>query len=216
MNDLNVKTGSYMNIDGAEKNFGFFTSLNAYRKLLFVNSLSDALIGDNYNYAIYDLMFDYYIARIFTDIDFKYIDEINSKENSAEELLDEIEKVVDETTIVDIVKLNMEDGVLEELQKAVELNIAYRTGIKIDPIADALASLLRTVEKSFKGVDINEMTSAAKALGEISDELTMDKLIETYGKSDLFKKLVVGGKRNDDYKVIKGKKNNEVNKTDEE
>lgn len=208
MNGVNMKIGSYVDIDGNEVNFNFVTSLNSYRKLLFVNSLSDALVDDNYNYVIYNLMFDYYIARLFTDVDFSYIDEINNKENAAEELMDAIEKIVNGTTIVDIVKLNADDGVIEELEKAVALNIEYRTGIHINPITESLSSLLNTVERKVADIDLDSMMESAQALSSISSELTPEKMLEAYANTDMFKnrykESLDDKKSSDNIKVIKG------------
>ena len=72
-----VKTGVYT-IDGKDNPFAFYTSLNAYRKSQFVVSVCNTLVGDNYNYVLDDLVFDYFIVAIFTDID---VSEVQKSDN---------------------------------------------------------------------------------------------------------------------------------------
>ena len=135
-----VKTGVYT-IDDKDIPFAFYTSLSAYRKAQFVNSVSDMLIGDNYNYVIRDLAFDFCIVAIFTDIDTSDVQDADDGITAMEDFVDKFKPVVD------IVKTNSADGVLDELHTAIDLNIEYRTGIHINPISSSLANLIDILTK---------------------------------------------------------------------
>ena len=186
MNDLggnrmkvNVKMSTYTH-NGEEKSFNFYTSLRAMNKLKFVNIVTDLVIGDNYNSVIRDMMFDFAIVEVFTDID---TSAIHSSSNSIEM----IEDLLDETNIVDIVKANAEYGLIEELNKAVDDNIEYRTGVRKNPIAESLSHLLNTIEQKMSGIDTESMMQFAEIISSMSGELTTDKMLEAYSKSNMFK-----------------------------
>lgn len=175
-----IKTGVYT-LDGEDTPFAFYTSLSAYRKAQFVNSVSDILVGDNYNYVIRDLAFDFCIVAIFTDIDTSDVQDADDGITAMEEFVDKFKPVVD------IVKANSVDGVLDELHKAIDLNIEYRTGIHINPISSSLATLIDTVERKIDGIDLDGIMDLAQSMSGISDELTADKLLDAYAKTNIFK-----------------------------
>lgn len=175
-----VKTGVYT-LDGEDTPFAFYTSLSAYRKAQFVNSVSDILVGDNYNYVIRDLAFDFCIVAIFTDIDTSDVQDADDGITAMEEFVDKFKPVVD------IVKANAEDGVLDELHTAIDLNIEYRTGIHINPISSSLASLLNTIERKVDDIDLDSMMDFAQSMAGISGELTPEKMLDAYAKTNIFK-----------------------------
>lgn len=175
-----IKTGVYT-IDDKDTPFAFYTSLSAYRKSQFVVSVSNILVGDNYNYVIRDLAFDFCIVAIFTDIDTADVQDADDGITAMEEFVEKFKPVID------IVKANVEDGVFDELHTAIDLNIEYRTGIHINPISSSLASLLNTIERKVDGIDLNSMMDLAQSMSGISDELTADKLLDAYAKTNIFK-----------------------------
>lgn len=180
MNDLNVKTGVYTR-NGEEISFNFYTSLRAKDKVRFVKSVVGTLVGDDYLHVLKGLIFDYYVIDIFTDVD-------TSEVPQAIDAINAIEDIVIETNIVEIVKANAEAGLIEELEKAVELDIEYRTGIHSDPIAESLSSLLNKIEEKIEGFDLDSLMGAADALSGISGEFTPDKMFEAFANTDIFTK----------------------------
>lgn len=169
--------------------FSFKKNLRATEKVYFVNMLSELLIGDNYNSVLRDLLFDFFIIDVFTDIDTSWMYE----QSDGEDYIDYISKIEDlvcDTNIAEIVKANMEDGLLGELLDAVELNIEYRTGIHKNPISESIANLVKTLEKKVGdfNVDMESVTEMMGLLGGISNELTMENMLSAYAKSDMYKK----------------------------
>lgn len=181
----NVKMGVY-NRNGEEFNFNFYTTLQAYDKLEFVNLVTNILVEDNYNSVIRDIAFDIAVVRYLTDVD---ISDIISEDNN----INNIESFLEETNIVEIVKANA-DEIIEELNDAVDKNIEYRTGIHNNPIADSLSHLINTLEKKIVGIDTDSMMKMAQVIGNMSGELTVDKVVEAYSKSDVFKSLLANRK----------------------
>ena len=192
-----TKTGAYVYKDESY-NFEFKTNLTASEKVTFVASVVNTVIGEGYNSIVKDIMFDHMIIQLFTDIGGLYTQNVEDK-------IDAIEEFLNETNVVDIVKANMEIGLFEELDKAVELDIQYRTGIHPNPLNEALASLLSTLEKKINEVDLGSMMGMASKLAGITDELTPESLVNAYMNSDTHKKNL------EEIAVSKKEKSNVVN-----
>lgn len=174
-----VKTGVYT-YNGVEETFNFYTTLRAIDKINFISLATNVLVGNDYYSAIRDIIFDFEIIDIMTDIDVSNI-------KNSEDAVSAIEDFLEDTNIVEIVKANAEGGLIEELSKAVDDNIEYRTGIHKNLIAESLSSLLNTIEDKVSGIDTDSMMNMAQSISGISGELTVDKFIEAYSKSDIFK-----------------------------
>lgn len=186
-----VKTGVYT-IDGKDTPFAFYTSLNAYRKSQFVVSVSNILVGDNYNYVLRDLAFDFCIVAIFTDIDTTDVQDADDGITAMEEFVDKFKQVID------IVKANVEDSVFDELHTAIDLNVEYHTGIHINPISSSFANLLDTLNNKFSGFDLDKMMEIAEPIGKIAGELTPEKMLDAYAKTNIFKEHWGNSEKNED------------------
>lgn len=197
MKTNNTKTGTYFYGDESY-NFNFATSLSASEKVTFVNSVVNTIVDDNYNSIIRDIAFDYVIIRVFTDVDTSLL-------QNSEDIIDAIEHFLDETNIVDIVKANMEVGLLESLSTAVDKAIEFRTGIHPSHIADALSSLLSTLEKKVEEIDLGSAMSMAQKFAGMGDEFNLDNLVKAYMDSDTHKNNLV--------EIEKAKKSNKGKKT---
>ena len=173
-----VKTGVYT-YNGVEETFTFYTTLRAIDKINFINLATNVLVDDNYYSIIRDLIFDFEIVDVMTDVDVSDV-------RNANDAISAIEDFLDETNIVDIVKANAPE-LIEELNKAVDDNIEYHTGIHKNPIAESLSHLLNTIDKKVSDIDTDSMMNMAQAISGISGELTADKFIEAYANSDMFK-----------------------------
>lgn len=175
-----TKLGAYVRNDETFE-FEFITNLTASEKITFINSIVDTIVGDNYNSLIRDIMFDNMVIQLFTDVGGFYYKDADDK-------IDAIEQFLDETNIVDIVKANMEDGLLEELNNAVDKAIEYRTGIHPSPIADSIASLLSTLERKINEVDLVSAMEMAKKFASISGKFTPESVVNAYVNSSLHQK----------------------------
>lgn len=177
MNTNITKTGTYFYNDEA-LNFNFVTSLSASEKISFINSVVDTIVDDNYYTIIRDIVFDFSVIRTFTDIDTTFV-------KNSDNMIDTIEQFLDETNVVDVVKANMEIGLLEELNKAVDKAIEYKTGIHPSPISDSLASLFSTLEKKVNEFDMGSMMDMTQKFAGMTDEFNLDNLVNAYMNSDL-------------------------------
>lgn len=176
MNDVYTRNGE-------EIEFNYYTDLPMSKKVAFVNAVADTVVGDNYYYPMLkDMIFDFHLVNFFSDID------MGIDYDDVDRLLDEVETFLSETNAADVIKVNINIDVLMELVDSVDKAIEYKTGIHPSPIADALASLLDTVEKKFSGIDVNSMTGMAKVFGKLQGDITPEKMLEAYAKSDIFKK----------------------------
>lgn len=166
---------------GKENGFNFWNDLRASNKIRFINNVTELLVNDNYYAVLRDIIFNYQIICVFTDIDMSEI------EQSAN-VIDTIENFLDETNIVTIVKENIRDGLLEELNKAIDDNIEFRTGVHRNGFIGVLTELLKVAEQKLSSIDIESMVSAARAISGISGDLTPEKMIEAYANTDIYTK----------------------------
>ena len=179
----NVKTGAYT-YKNESIPFNFYTELRAVDKIKFINAVCDTLIDTNYYSVIRDLVFDFQIVNVFTDV---VVPELQDSPSP----ISIIEEFLDDTNIVEIVKANVDKKLIAELEKAVDENIEYRTGIHKNTLEDALTSLLHTVEQKINDVDTEGMMEMAMKLNSISDELTPERILQAYSETDMFKNRIV-------------------------
>ena len=158
--------------------FGYKTDLSIKEKNAFVMNVCDTIIGDDYHSLLKDLVFDFQIINVFTDVDLSGV-------KDADDTIDWVENFVNNTNIIDIVKPNLKAGLLGELENAVDTNIEYRTGIHKNALNEALSSLIKTLESKIEGVDTKAMMDLAGALSGVGEELTMDNLVQSYINSGL-------------------------------
>ena len=178
----NVKTGAYT-YKNESIPFNFYTELRAVDKIKFINAVCDTLIDTNYYSVIRDLVFDFQIVNVFTDV---VVPELQDSPSP----ISIIEEFLDDTNIVEIVKANVDKKLIVELEKAVDENIEYRTGIHKNTLEDALTSLLHTVEQKINDVDTEGMMEMAMKLNSISDELTPERMLQAYSETDMFKNRI--------------------------
>lgn len=193
-----MKTGVYTY---GEENytFNFYTDLTTSRKLKFVKSVVSLVVDDtNYNSIIRDLVFDFYVVDILTDIDTTELkDSLN--------FLDDVEDFLLSTNIVDIVKANAFPTLFDELNDAVDKAIEYKTGIHPNPLNEVLSSLLSTLERKLDSFYMNGAMEMASKFSGMTGELTPESIVNAYMNSDMHKKNLV--------EIAEAKKNkkNEIN-----
>ena len=177
----NMKTGVYTYNDESY-NFDFYTNLSAANKLKFVNSVVSILVDENhYNSVIRDLVFDFYIVDIMTDID-------TAEFKQSPNFLNDVEQFLDESNIVEIVMANAFPALFDELNAAVDKSIQYLTGIHPSPIVDSIASLLSTLEKKVNEIDLGSAMDMVQKFANMTGKLTPDSIVNAYMNSDIHKK----------------------------
>ena len=185
-NMKNIKTGTYF-YNGETYNFNFATDLSAYKKMMFVNYVVNSIVDDDrYDSIVRDMIFDFGIVSIFTDIDTSFINQTDDDGNAINPIIF-IEQFLEETSVVDIVKANMEIGLLEQLNNAVNKSIEYQTGIRPSPLNDALASLVATLEKKIGEFDMGSTMDMAQKFAGMTGEFTPETIVNAYVNSDMHK-----------------------------
>ena len=179
----NVMTGTYVNGDELIE-FKFGTDLSIADKQRFINSVVGLVVDDvnkKYNYILRDLIFDFYVIDMLTNIDTTEL-----KESSF--FVNDVEKFLEETNIIDVVKANASPTLFDELNNAVDKTIEYITGIHTSPLGDALASLVNTLEKKVNEFDMSGMAEMAQKLIGMTGEFTPESFVNAYINSDMHKK----------------------------
>ena len=178
-----MKQGTYTYNDD-NLTFEFYTDLPISKKLMFVNSVVDIIVSDDsYNSVIRDLIFDYTVVKVFTDVDMSFI---QVKDERGDEItdIDLLEDFLLETNIVDIVKANAFPTLFEELNKAVDKAIEFKTGIHPSPLSEALSNLVSTLERKLDSLDMGKAMEMANKLSGMTEELTTENLVKAYLQAD--------------------------------
>lgn len=185
MKEMKVGVFEYKN---ESYEFNFKTSLSAYDKLVFVKTVVSSLVdNDGYNSIVKDLIFDFAIVELFTNIDTSFINMKDDDGNDVHPIIP-IEHFLDNSNIVDIVKTNMEIGLLDELNRAVDMDIQYITGIHPNPLSEAIASIVSTLEEKIDEVDLNSMMDMAKKFASMTEDFTVENAVNAYMNSDVHMK----------------------------
>lgn len=167
-----VMTGVYT-YNGEDFTFEYKTDLSVEEKDIFVLNVCDIIIDEDYHSLLRNLAFDLQLIDVFSNVD---LGEMKKAENN----ISLIEAFIKETNIANIIKVNLKEGLLEELDEAIDVNVEYRTGIHKNVLGEALASFIKTLESNIEGVDAKTMMEAADALSGLGGELNMDNLVQSY------------------------------------
>lgn len=168
-------------------NFDFKTSLSAYEKQKFVKTVINNIIDDEgYDVVIKDLIFNFVIIELFTNIDTSFVNMKDDEDNDIAPIII-IEHFLEETNVVDIVKNNMDVGLLDELENAVELNIQYLTGIHPNHLNESIANLLSTLEEKINEVDLDSMMGMAQKFAGMTEDFTLENILDAYMNSNTHK-----------------------------
>lgn len=190
MNDsTNYVASDTFEYNGKTIEFKYFTRFNMSNRIAFIDAVVESIVGDNYYYPMLkDMMFDYQLMLRFSDVVMsEYVGDTTDMKTGV--FIDTIEKFLDETNIGTIMRLGIDVDELSILMDGVDSAIEYKTGIHPSPIADAVASLLDTVEQKFAGVDMNSMNGMAKVFSKMNGDITPEKMLDAYANSDVFKRM---------------------------
>lgn len=178
MNDK-VINDTYIS-NGEEIEFNYYANPSMSKKLSFVKSVVDTVCSDDYYYPmIKDMTFDFCLIEFFSDI------VVAADEDDT---IDYVEEFLANNNAATVMKLGMDFDVIQELYENVDKMIEYKTGIHPSPIADGIAKILDTLEQKFSGIDVDAMSGMANVFGKLQGDITPEKMLEAYAKSDVFKK----------------------------
>lgn len=172
-------------------NFDFTTSLSAYEKQMFVKTVVNNLVDEEgYDVVLRDLIFDFIIIEMFANIDTSFINVKDEEGNDISQIIT-IEHFLKESNIVDVIKENMESGLLDELNRAIDLNIQYLTGIHTNPLGESVASLVSTLEKKINEIDLEGMMGMAQKFAGMTEGFNLENLVNAYMNSDVHKENLI-------------------------
>lgn len=179
-----VKNSQYTktlnNGDTEKKDFSFYTDLTAKNKKHFVTGATDLLVGDeDFHYIIRDLIFKFFVIDVFTDID-------TTEVYDAIDVISAMEELVCNTDIADIVLNEIDDALISELKRAIKFNVEYRTHVHLDSIEEAVADLIRAIEKKTDGIDTAEMAESIKRLSSMQGEFGTENVLNAMLNTDAF------------------------------
>ena len=175
-----IMTGAYIDTKtNKETLFTFKTNINVKDKIQFVSDVTALMVSENYFSFLKDLIFDFEIINVFTDIDVSEI-------LNAADAIGEIENIVTNTKIVEIVKSNVDNAILDELKIAVNSNIEYKTGVHNNIIEDSIVQLLSSIKSKIDSIDTETVLQMAETLSTLGNNVTSEGIVNAYANSPAF------------------------------
>lgn len=175
-----IMTGTYIDTKtNKETLFTFKTNISVKDKIQFVSDVTALMIGENYFSFLKDLIFDFEIINVFTDIDVSEI-------LNAADAIGEIENIVTNTKIVEIVKSNVDNTILDELKIAVNGNIEYKTGVHNNIIEDSIVQILSSIKSKIDSIDTETVLQMAEVLSTLGNNVTSEGIVNAYANSPAF------------------------------
>lgn len=175
-----IMTGAYIDTKtNKETLFTFKTNINVKDKIQFVSDVTALMVSENYFSFLKDLIFDFEIINVFTDIDVSEI-------LNAADAIGEIENIVINTKIVEIVKSNVDNAILDELKIAVNSNIEYKTGVHNNIIEDSIVQLLSSIKSKIDSIDTETVLQMAETLSTLGNNVTSEGIVNAYANSPAF------------------------------
>ena len=168
-----------------EIDFKYRTELTLQQKVSFVNFVLGVIFDDDYCFSIIkNEVFDIALIYMFTDV-LKYDEDFTFSLNNIEEMLNT-------TNVIEILKKEIDNDLIKDLNEVIDINIAYKTGVNVNSISTSFSSLLKTIENKVSDFDIDEFSNTLKKFGDITNGMSPDKIIELYTKTDAYKKNYKG------------------------
>ena len=168
-----------------EIDFKYRTELTLQQKVSFVNFVLGVIFDDDYCFSIIkNEVFDIALIYMFTDV-LKYEEDFTFSLNNIEEMLNT-------TNVIEILKKEIDNDLIKDLNEVIDKNIAYKTGVNVNSISTSFSSLLKTIENKVSDFDVDEFSNTLKKFGDITNGMSPDKIIELYTKTDAYKKNYKG------------------------
>ena len=168
-----------------EIDFKYRTELTLQQKVSFVNFVLGVIFDDDYCFSIIKTeVFDIALIYMFTDV-LKYEEDFTFSLNNIEEMLNT-------TNVIEILKKEIDNDLIKDLNEVIDINIAYKTGVNVNSISTSFSSLLKTIENKVSDFDVDEFSNTLKKFGDITNGMSPDKIIELYTKTDAYKKNYKG------------------------
>ena len=168
-----------------EIDFKYRTELTLQQKVSFANFVLGVIFDDDYCFSIIkNEVFDIALIYMFTDV-LQYEEDFTFSLNNIEEMLNT-------TNVIDILKKEIDNDLIKDLNEVIDINIAYKTGVNVNSISTSFSSLLKTIENKVSDFDVDEFSNTLKKFGDITNGMSPDKIIELYTKTDAYKKNYKG------------------------
>ena len=183
---MNVKTGVYTITSENEVKdieFTYKTSLTASEKINFVSMVTNILVGENYYSFLKELIFNYYLIDLFTDIDVVDLDEATNS-------IQAIEDFINSSNIAYVLRSSIGNNIIEELEQAVDDNLEYRTGVHTNSISRTVNRLINKLSEKVDQINTEDINQLANIMGNMTGDITAEKLINAYANSPIFAKSV--------------------------
>lgn len=185
---MNLTKSEIYTYNGEDVEFHYSSSATYFEQTEFVYAVTSVVAGDDYLPLLKDIVFNYTLVTIFTDIDTS-----NFKNEGEENIdIDKFAEFDEQTGVSAFLKSAIDENVLTALEDSVDCNIAYKTGIWKDSITTAIAELIKSLQKRVAEWDVNIKSEEVSEFIEKfnSSDLNADALVNAYLQTAVHKENV--------------------------
>lgn len=163
---------------GEKVEYYYSTTASYSEQIVFVNTVSNAVVNESYMPLLEDVMFRYALVALFTNID---VNAFNTDDKLDIDLFEEFDK---ETKVSEDLMNLIDYDLIVSLKDSVNTNIIYKTGINKDSVSNAVAILLNSLTERIKSWDgINE-TVIREFISKFDMNSVQKNIVTEYLKSD--------------------------------
>lgn len=168
-------------------NYNYAKNIKPLQAISLIKNVTDVVIdmSDAFIYiaTLKDIIFDYCLIDVFTDIDISFL----------EDDLDKIYDFVINTDIAETIKSNAENSIIQNLEKDINQSIQLKTGIKVNSIEDTMVNVIKEMTDNINIADFNtnkisDLINSVKAMNDNSELFTPDKIIEAFANTEKYRK----------------------------
>jgi len=124
------------------------------------------IANDNYYSMLRELAFEAALIKQTTDIDIK---ELMNLDEDEELSFSDIEAFIANSNIIDVLMGLLSENTIRQLNRYIDKNIAFRTGLHENDMGAAIGRLFNSIADKIDGVDGKQLAGAIKTLSSIGN-----------------------------------------------
>lgn len=172
-------------LNGNKVEFTIYEDMGIMAKTNFVDFVVGNVVdaeNKRYRSFIRDIMFDFAIITFMTDID---TSTIIDNDDSFSDQISEIETFLHCVDVPNSIKPYIKKEIFNELNLAIDQNIEYSTGIKLNDVSRSICSFIDVLKEKINSVDIDSLSGAVKKISDMKDGVTSKDIVSEYFKSNI-------------------------------
>lgn len=189
----NIFTATFVNpFTGKEQEYSYWTNISTVRRTLFVRSVVEAIVTDNfYDGLLKDMLIKRTVIALFTDVPLGSSEEEDFTDGMIDVgTIEKSEIFVEQSGIYETVMEHMEPGVMAPILKSIDENIEYKTGIQQHGLEKSVTELIEKLTEKVAAMDVDSLNTVLGKVASMQGDFTPENVLNAYMGTDMFKQNV--------------------------